>query len=189
MCYFVVLAMDEAGAERVRAHHRLWEMPSADHAVRAVCGPGARVYSVTRDCACDVYSDPRRPSGDEEIRAESERMLRRYRRKGWSWEKASRAIEASEAKRRRHARGTSGLAPAIAQMIAEAADLLGEVGVLAFWCEPGEEKPVAPGPVVAASLIRSGEFLLVPDEVVRVVADASPRAREATPRRRRQRGA
>ena len=136
-----------------------------------------RAFSASKGCGCGLFSEPRPAPSAEEIARESERMIDKYRRKGWSAEKIRRAVEASEEKRGVVEEERGGLEPGTAALVADIAEDVGEAAVLAFWCTPGERRPVRSGRAATSVQIRSGERVVEVDEVVRVVAERSPLAK------------
>jgi hypothetical protein len=128
--------------------------------------PESHGYVVTTGmCSCDIYhwsnNDP-----EEEIK----RLKEKYRRKGWSKNKIDRAVEEATAAR---STKSSGLRADIREAISSVAASFGVVHVFVHFYsgdQTTEKVTINPGPTVKAEEFRSGEYVLAPDTLVKVVS-------------------
>jgi hypothetical protein len=113
-------------------------------------------------CACGAYVPP--PPTEQAVQNEIERRIAKYRKMGWSWEKARRAIESLK---RLHD-GRHGLEERYALQVVDLTRHVGQVGLLVYEETPGSIHPVSLGPMIpAAELVdRADEISL--DAITRV---------------------
>lgn len=97
--------------------------------------------------------------------------MERYRRLGWSFSKAERAVNQRREASLRQPKIPSGC-DGLNRFIANASAVVGEVGMLAFWCEIGETQPVRLGATTQSSdLIASEPYAHTMDEIICVKHD------------------
>jgi hypothetical protein len=97
VCYFVTLGVQQAGVAAVTRigtpQSGLQVRPSRNSSVAAAFPRGDVLFQITDGhCSCDLFSGATGKSARDEARHRE-----RYRRKGWSETKVSRALEAKRA--------------------------------------------------------------------------------------------
>ena len=150
MCYFVTVGVREAGvlildAEKRRRDRRFGVSPVKNPHVTAIFPPADKLFWITHGgCSCDLYLARKR--GDpEEATVEKERT--RYRNKGWSEAKISRALKAKHATRTPVPRGQREDTPTekLSDLLSRLAGVAGGVRIFAHEYSGAVDEEVVTG--------------------------------------------
>ena len=161
VCTQIIIAVAENTASSLAGVLRPTVLASrgTSKAVNRLLGPGfASFWLASPQCGCGWYSAPgTRPSRE----TETERLWKKYEAKGWSFEKAQRAIEASVKSQQQHWERKAALCDFLCEqgrtMAADVADAAGLAYLLIY--EPGNGSRIPPcvlGEQVPSSRIRDG---------------------------------
>lgn len=167
MCYFLTIGLPGSITPKIKeafpSGMAVWQCENKS--IMAHLPPECHGYVVTTGmCSCDIYhwvsKDP-----EEEI----QKLREKYRKKGWSKNKIDRAVEEATAARTTK---SSGLRADTREAISRVAASCGVVHVFVHFYsgdQTTEEVPVNLGSAVGAEEFRSGQYVLAPDTLVKVV--------------------
>ncbi len=168
MCYFLTIGIHRSITPEIKkafpSDMAVWQCENKN--IMAHLPPECHGYAVTTGmCSCDIYhwasNDP-----EEDIK----KLKEKYRKKGWSKNKIDRAVEEATAARKTK---SSGLRADAREAISSVAASFGVVHVFVHFYsgdQTTEEVTINLGPTVKAEEFRSGEYVLAPDTLVKIVA-------------------
>jgi len=168
MCYFLTIGIPGSLATVIKeafpSDMAVWQCENKNIMVHLPSECHGYVVT-TGMCSCDIYQwankDP-----EEDIK----KLKEKYRKKGWSKNKINRAVEEATAAR---STKSSGLRADAREAISRVAVSFGVVHVFVHFYsgdQTTEEVTINLGLTVQAEDFRSGEYVLAPDTLVKVVS-------------------